>query len=133
MCHLDSASPPVPAAWAALDAAGVAIDQIDAVTTHNPFAVTDIYFSRQTEYPGEDERPRLQPHLRPPAGPTGLRSIVELIEELGPPPRLPQSSRLVIAEPERGGSVPGRRTFRTGKLDPASPCGISRNESRMNY
>ena len=40
-----------PAANAALQAAGLTIGQIDAVTTHNPFAVNDIYFSRQTGFP----------------------------------------------------------------------------------
>ena len=42
---------PVPAARAALEAAGLTFEQLDAVTTHNPFAVNDIYFSRQTGYP----------------------------------------------------------------------------------
>ena len=44
---------PVPAAQAALQAAGLTIGHIDAVTTHNPFAVNDIYFSRQTGFPLE--------------------------------------------------------------------------------
>jgi acetyl-CoA C-acetyltransferase len=74
---------PVPAAQAALADAGVTIDQIDAVTTHNPFAVNDIYFSRQTGYPME----KMNAYgcsliFGHPQGPTGLRSIAELIEEL---------------------------------------------------
>jgi acetyl-CoA acetyltransferase family protein len=74
---------PVPAAQAALDAAGIAIDQIDAVTTHNPFAVNDIYFSQQTGYPLE----KMNAYgcsliFGHPQGPTGMRSIAELIEEL---------------------------------------------------
>jgi len=36
---------PVPAALAALADAGLDISQADVVTTHNPFAVNDIYFS----------------------------------------------------------------------------------------
>jgi acetyl-CoA C-acetyltransferase len=44
---------PVPAAKAALAAAGLTTGQVDAVTTHNPFAVNDIYFARQTGYPVE--------------------------------------------------------------------------------
>jgi acetyl-CoA acetyltransferase family protein len=74
---------PVPAASAALAAAGLEIGQIDAVTTHNPFAVNDIYFSRQTGFPLE----RMNSYgcsliFGHPQGPTGLRSITELIEEL---------------------------------------------------
>ncbi len=74
---------PVPAAQAALQAAGLTIGQIDAVTTHNPFAVNDIYFSKQTGFPLE----RMNSYgcsliFGHPQGPTGLRSIAELIEEL---------------------------------------------------
>jgi acetyl-CoA acetyltransferase len=74
---------PVPAAQAALQAAGLTIGHIDAVTTHNPFAVNDIYFSRQTGFPLE----RMNSYgcsliFGHPQGPTGLRSITELIEEL---------------------------------------------------
>ena len=74
---------PVPAAQAALGAAGLAIEQVDAVTTHNPFAVNDIWFSRQTGFPLE----RMNSYgcsliFGHPQGPTGLRSIAELIEEL---------------------------------------------------
>jgi acetyl-CoA C-acetyltransferase len=74
---------PVPAAEAALGAAGLAIEQVDAVTTHNPFAVNDIWFSRQTGFPLE----RMNSYgcsliFGHPQGPTGLRSIAELIEEL---------------------------------------------------
>jgi len=74
---------PVPAAMATLDAAGLTIGQIDAVTTHNPFAVNDIYFSRHTGYPLE----RMNAYgcsliFGHPQGPTGLRSVAELIEEL---------------------------------------------------
>jgi acetyl-CoA C-acetyltransferase len=74
---------PVPAALAALDSAGLTIGQLDAVTTHNPFAVNDIHFSRQTGYPLD----RMNAYgcsliFGHPQGPTGLRSIAELIEEL---------------------------------------------------
>lgn len=74
---------PVPAALAALRAAGLEIGQVDAVTTHNPFAVNDIYFSRQTGFPVE----KMNSYgcslvFGHPQGPTGLRSITELIEEL---------------------------------------------------
>jgi acetyl-CoA acetyltransferase len=74
---------PVPAAAAALAAAGLDIGQIDAVTTHNPFAVNDIYFSRQTGFP----LVKMNAYgcsliFGHPQGPTGLRSVTELIEEL---------------------------------------------------
>jgi acetyl-CoA acetyltransferase len=74
---------PVPAALAALADAGLDIDQVDAVTTHNPFAVNDLYFSRMTGYPLE----RMNCYgcsliFGHPQAPTGLRSISELIEEL---------------------------------------------------
>jgi acetyl-CoA acetyltransferase len=42
---------PVPAARDALAAAGLTIDCMHAVKTHNPFAVNDIVFSRQTGVP----------------------------------------------------------------------------------
>ena len=38
----------VPAAQPALDRAGLTIDDIDAVKSHNPFAVNDIVFARET-------------------------------------------------------------------------------------
>jgi acetyl-CoA acetyltransferase len=74
---------PVPAAQKALDAAGVSIDDIDAIKTHNPFAVNDIYLSRQMGVPLDAMNnygcSLIWGH---PQGPTGLRLIVELIEEL---------------------------------------------------
>ena len=74
---------PVPAALDALESAELTIGQIDAVTTHNPFAVNDVYFSRLTGYPLD----RMNAYgcsliFGHPQGPTGLRSITELIEEL---------------------------------------------------
>ncbi len=74
---------PVPAAAAALQQAGLEIAAIDAVKTHNPFALNDIVFARET---GIDIKTMnnfgcslIWGH---PQGPTGLRSIIELIEEL---------------------------------------------------
>lgn len=74
---------PVPAARAALADAGLTIRDIDAVTTHNPFAVNDVYFARETGYPLD----RMNAYgcsliYGHPQAPTGLRSIAELIEEL---------------------------------------------------
>ncbi|MGH9115490.1 MAG: thiolase family protein, partial [Acidimicrobiales bacterium] len=74
---------PVPAAKAALAGAGVEAGSLDAVTTHNPFAVNDVYLARQTGIPLD----RMNAYgcsliFGHPQGPTGLRSIAELIEEL---------------------------------------------------
>ncbi len=74
---------PVPAAQRALDEAHLSIDQIDAIKTHNPFAVNDIFFSRQTGVPVE----RMNNYgcslvWGHPQAPMGARAIIELIEEL---------------------------------------------------
>lgn len=74
---------PVPAAKAALDAAGLGFGDLDAVVTHNPFAVNDVYFARQTGYPLEGMNAYgcslVYGH---PQGPTGARGIAELIQTL---------------------------------------------------
>jgi acetyl-CoA acetyltransferase family protein len=74
---------PVKAARAALKAAGLAIGDIDAIKSHNPFAVNDLVFARET---GIDVMKMnnygcslVYGH---PQGPTGLRIMIELIEEL---------------------------------------------------
>ncbi len=74
---------PVPAANAALEKAGLAIEQIDAVKSHNPFAVNDIVFARETGFP-LDRMNNFGCSLvwGHPQGPTGLRALIELIEEL---------------------------------------------------
>lgn len=73
----------VPAARKALENAGLDIHKIDAVKSHNPFAVNDIYFARQV---GVDVMAMnnfgcslVWGH---PQGPTGTRALIELIEEL---------------------------------------------------
>ena len=74
---------PVEASKRALDDAGLTIDEVDTVKSHNPFAVNDIVFSRETGFPLDDMNnygcSLIWGH---PQGPTGLRSIIELIEEL---------------------------------------------------
>jgi acetyl-CoA acetyltransferase len=42
---------PVPASRKALEMAGLDIGRIDAVTSHNPFAVNDLVFARETGFP----------------------------------------------------------------------------------
>jgi acetyl-CoA acetyltransferase len=74
---------PVPAALAALDAAGRTVADVRAVTTHNPFAVNDLYLSRETGIETEDMNAYgCSLVFGHPQGPTGLRSIAELIETL---------------------------------------------------
>jgi acetyl-CoA acetyltransferase len=73
----------VPAAKQALDAAGLAIDDIDVVKTHNPFAVNDIYFGREMGLAIDafnDYGSSLV--FGHPQGPTGTRLIIEMIEQL---------------------------------------------------
>lgn len=74
---------PTAAAKAALDQAGYSIDKIDAIKSHNPFAINDILFSRATgakiDLMNNYGCSLIWGH---PQGPTGIRSIIELIEEL---------------------------------------------------
>ncbi|MBI4577975.1 MAG: thiolase family protein [Planctomycetes bacterium] len=73
----------VPAARQALSRAGVAIGGCKAIRTHNPFAVNDLYFSRQTGVAPEAVNrygsPLVYGH---PQGPTGCRLVIEMVEEL---------------------------------------------------
>jgi acetyl-CoA acyltransferase len=74
---------PVLAAQAALADAGAELREVDVVTTHSPFAVNDLWFSRQTGFPLE----RMNPYgcsliYGHPQGPTGARAVAELIEAL---------------------------------------------------
>jgi acetyl-CoA acetyltransferase len=73
----------VPAAQRALAQAGRKISEMKAIKTHNPFAVNDLYFARQT---GCDLNTMnnygcslVWGH---PQAPMGTRAIIELIEEL---------------------------------------------------
>ena len=74
---------PIPAARRALDQAGMTIDRINAIKTHNPFALNDVLFSRQTGVPLE----RMNNYgcslvWGHPQAPMGTRALIELIEEL---------------------------------------------------
>ncbi|MEP7181619.1 MAG: thiolase family protein [Betaproteobacteria bacterium] len=73
----------VPAARRALERAGLAIGQIDAIKTHNPFALNDLLFARQMEV----DAARMNNYGSSlvwghPQAPMGTRSVIELIEEL---------------------------------------------------
>lgn len=74
---------PVPAAQQAVADAGLTFDQLDVVTTHNPFAVNDLWLQSETGIAVE----RMNPYgcslvYGHPQAPTGARAIVELIEAL---------------------------------------------------
>ncbi len=72
----------VPAAQQALARAGWKANEV-AIKTHNPFAVNDIYFAREMGIAAESfNRFGSSLIFGHPQGPTGLRLILELIEEL---------------------------------------------------
>lgn len=74
---------PVPAARAALEAAGISIGDVAAIKSHNPFVVNDIVFARSFNIDVMSMNnfgcSLVWGH---PQGPTGLRGVIELIEEL---------------------------------------------------
>jgi acetyl-CoA acetyltransferase family protein len=73
----------VPAARAVLAKAGIAIGDLKAIKTHNPFAVNDLYFCKEfglaLKSINNFGSPLVYGH---PQGPTGMRLSIELIEEL---------------------------------------------------
>jgi acetyl-CoA acetyltransferase len=74
---------PVPAAYAALAQAGLSIIDIKAIKTHNPFVVNDLYFASEMgvalEAMNNFGSSLIYGH---PQAPTGMRLVIELIEEL---------------------------------------------------
>lgn len=74
---------PIKAAAVALERAGIEIAGVDAIKSHNPFAVNDIAFARafDLDWRGMNNfgSSLIWGH---PQGPTGLRAMIELIEEL---------------------------------------------------
>jgi acetyl-CoA acetyltransferase len=73
----------LPAGKAALENAGIGIQDVQAIKTHTPFAVNDVYFCSEMDIDWKDMNnygcSLIYGH---PQGPTGLRLIIELIEEL---------------------------------------------------
>jgi acetyl-CoA acetyltransferase len=73
----------IPAARLALSRAGISVEDVRVIKTHNPFAVNDIYFSREMGVKPEAMNnygsSLIWGH---PQGPTGHRLIIEMIEEL---------------------------------------------------
>lgn len=81
LAHMPAAT--VPAAQRALQQAGLTIGRMNAIKTHNPFAVNDLFFAMET---GADLM-RMNNYgcslvWGHPQAPMGTRSIIELIEEL---------------------------------------------------
>jgi acetyl-CoA acetyltransferase len=74
---------PVPAARAALADAGIDISDVAVIKTHNPFAVNDVWFSRELGLDAYELNPfgssLVYGH---PQAPTGARGIVELMHAL---------------------------------------------------
>ena len=74
---------PIAAAQRALASAGLGIKDLAAVKSHNPFAVNDIIFARETganlDTMNNYGCSLIWGH---PQAPTGMRAIIELIEEL---------------------------------------------------
>jgi len=73
----------VPAARSALNSAGIGISDVKSIKTHNPFAVNDIYLAREMgielDMFNHYGSSLIFGH---PQGPTGMRLVIELIEEL---------------------------------------------------
>lgn len=73
----------VPAALQTLENAEIKIGDVRTIKTHNPFAVNDVYFCQQTGV-----KPEAMNHFGSslifghPQGPTGMRLVIELVEEL---------------------------------------------------
>jgi acetyl-CoA acetyltransferase len=79
--HMPAA--PGPAALAALKRAGLTAQDLHAVKTHNPFSVNDLALAADIGFPWE----RMNNYgcsliWGHPQAPTGLRGVIELIEEL---------------------------------------------------
>ncbi len=76
-------SAPIPAALRALALANISINDITAIKSHNPFAINDIIFAKDFNIDVMQMNnygcSLIWGH---PQGPTGMRSVMELIEEL---------------------------------------------------
>ena len=81
LAYMPAATPV--AAMKALEAAGLSIAEMDAIKTHNPFAVNDVVFAKETGADLDNMNnygcSLIWGH---PQGPMGMRAIIELIEEL---------------------------------------------------
>jgi acetyl-CoA acetyltransferase len=79
--HMPKAN--APAIRKVLDRAGLKLSDMTAIKTHNPFVVNDLYLNRELNIPLDKMNnygcSLIWGH---PQAPTGMRSIIELIEEL---------------------------------------------------
>ncbi|WP_407656115.1 hypothetical protein [Hydrogenophaga taeniospiralis] len=74
---------PSPAAINAMKNAGLEIGGIDVIKTHNPFAVNDIALARDTGFAWQKMNNYGSSIIwGHPQAPTGMRAIIEMIEEL---------------------------------------------------
>lgn len=74
---------PAPAAQRALQHTGISIGAVDVIKTHNPFAVNDIALARDIGFPWRKmNRYGSSIVWGHPQAPTGMRAMVEMIEEL---------------------------------------------------
>ena len=74
---------PIAAARRALAAAGIGIADVAAIKSHNPFAVNDLIFARETGANlAQMNNYGCSLIWGHPQAPTGMRAIIELIEEL---------------------------------------------------
>ncbi|MHC4937343.1 MAG: thiolase family protein [Planctomycetota bacterium] len=72
----------VPAALGAMQKAGVKIDDVKVIKTHNPFAVNDIYMARELGIDPESFNNNGSSLIfGHPQGPTGTRLVAEAVEE----------------------------------------------------
>ena len=73
----------VPAAKAALQAAGITLKDVKAIKTHNPFAVNDVVLAKGLDLKIDGfNNYGSSIVFGHPQGPTGMRLVIELIEEL---------------------------------------------------
>ena len=74
---------PAPAARRALASAGLSIGDIQVIKTHNPFIVNDLVMAKEFGIdPFTFNNYGSSLVWGHPQGPTGVRSVIELIEEL---------------------------------------------------
>ncbi|MDY0002009.1 MAG: thiolase family protein, partial [Polyangia bacterium] len=79
--HMPAANEP--AVRTVLGRAGIGVGDLKAVNTHTPFAVNDVFLARKLEKPLDFfNRYGCSLVWGHPQGPTGMRSVIELIEEL---------------------------------------------------
>jgi acetyl-CoA acetyltransferase len=73
----------VPAAKRAMELAGIGMGAVKVIKTHNPFAVSDVYFAREMSVkPADMNNYGSSLIWGHPQAPTGMRLMIELIEEL---------------------------------------------------